>query len=147
MLFQSLKKTVDTIVRGAKKAQYDAIDNNLSTIADANTAQMVSGLNADGGQLGLYRSEPYARFKKAIGSRSPFGTVDLKLSGDFHSGVFARRKGDTITISSTDNKTGELTAKYGENIFGITEEKRNDIVNDQIIPELWDWYSKLIQQI
>lgn len=147
MLFQSIKKSVDTIVRGAKKAKYDAIDNNLATIADANVEQMTAGLNAEGGQLGLYRSEPYARFKKAIGSRSPFGVVDLKLSGDFHSGVFAQRRGDTITIFSRDSKTGDLVAKYGENTFGLTEQSRKGVANDQIIPEIWDWYSKLIQQI
>ena len=148
MLFQNIKKVADDIVKGANKAMYKALDDNLSTMADANREQLTFGIDSTGNEIKpLYRSEPYARLKKALGSRSPFGTPDLKLSGAFHSGIFSKRNNKTIVFGGRDSKTGDLTSKYGDNILGLTEENRNNITYNQIIPDLFGWYSAQIKRL
>jgi hypothetical protein len=146
MLFKSLNTACNNIVRNLKKEANKAIKNNLSTMRDYNVEQMEHGCNAEGGMIGDYRSEPYARLKKAIGSVAPFGNVDLKLTGDFHSATFAKRSGQNLLFGSKDRKTKELTAKYGGNIFGLTDENKTT-VTDQIIAETFDYVTTQIQKI
>jgi hypothetical protein len=146
MLFQSLKKASDNIVKNLSKEADKAIDNNLSTMRDLNVEQMEQGLNSDGKQIGLLRSEPYARAKKATGGVAPFGIPDLKLTGDFHAGTFAKKQGQSLQFGSTDSKTGELTSKYGKEIFGLTD-KNKTTTTDQILAETLDYVTTQIQMI
>jgi len=146
-MFENIKKIADEIKTGLEAAKWEAIDNNLSTMADANVYRIERGKNADGNKIGLLKSEPYARYKKSAGGIAPFGDVDLKYSGDFLSGLFAKRNNKTIIFGSTDEKSGMLQDKYGSNIFGLQEEQRTDIANGQIIPEIWDWIKTKMQRL
>ena len=60
--------------------------------------------------------------------------------------MFAKRSGDEITFSSTDWKTDALVDKYGP-IFGLTEESREDVINNYIFPIITDWLDQQIRQI
>lgn len=148
MLFKSIQTVSNNIARNLKQQAYKAIDNNLSTMADLNVAQMEKGLNSDGTEIGSYVSEPYARFKKAIGSIAPFGVVDLKFEGNLHSRTFAKRNGDNLVFGSTDEKTKQLKEKYDSNgeIFGLTKDNQIE-VTDQILAETFDYVTQQIQQI
>lgn len=145
-MFKSLQKSVNTIVRNLNKVAKNAINENLSVMADMNREQLTFGYNTEGGAVGLYRSEAYARLKKSIGSRSPFGTVDLKLTGDFHSGIFASRRGDDLIFGSTDGKTADLVSRYGP-ILGLTKESQTDVTDNYIFPIITDWIGQQIRQI
>ena len=146
-MFKSLSAAVNQIVRNLNKVANKAIDENLSVMADMNRDQLTFGINAEGGEVGLYQSEPYARLKKAIGGRAPFGTVDLKLTGDFHSGIFAKKSGKELRFGSTDTKQSMLSEKYGESIFGLTAENQTEVTNDYIFPIITDWLNSQLKQI
>ena len=47
--------------------------------------------------------------------------VTLFSTGAFQEAMFTRVEGDRLVTGSTDSKTEDLTAKYGESIFGLTE--------------------------
>jgi hypothetical protein len=96
-----------------------AVEDNEAEILDANAAQLSKGKDALGNFLDEYASDSYARFKKALGSEAPLGIPNLELEGDFKSGFILRTSGTEAFIDSTDDKTGRLEAKYGEDIFGI----------------------------
>lgn len=147
MLFKSLKNTVDTIVGDLKKVAIEAIDDTLPDIADKNREQLEKGLDSEGQIFSYYASENYARFKKAIGSIAPLGVTDLKLTGDFHSGIYAERAGDDLSMFSRDSKAGMLADKYGDNIFGLTDENKADITNNYIFPIITDWLNSQIRRI
>lgn len=91
-------------------------------ILDANTAQLSQGKNALGDFLQEYALDAYAEFKIALGSKAPKGTPDLFLEGDFYEGFILTVEGEDYLITSTDEKTTELTNKYGIDIFGLSEE-------------------------
>jgi len=146
MLFARIKKASDNIVKNLSKEADKAVNNNLSTMRDLNVEQMEQGINSDGKEIGQYRSEPYAKLKKAIGSRAPFGTPDLKLTGAFHSGTFTKKTGKNLIFGSTDKKSSDLSGKYGSEIFGLTKSNQTD-VTDQIIAETFDYVTKQIQTL
>ena len=74
-----------------------------------------------------YAFDAYAEFKQAIGSKAPFGIADLILEGDFVGGFVLKVSGLEIRITSEDEKTGDLAAKYGQDIFGLMEDSYNVI--------------------
>lgn len=146
VMFKSLSQAVNQIVRNLDKVGNKAIDENLAVMADMNREQLTFGINAEGGEVGAYRSESYARLKKSIGSRAPFGIPDLKLTGDFHSGIFAKRKGSELTFGGTDSKTSMLTEKY-DSILGLTEENRTDVKDNYIFPIITNWLGQQLRNI
>ena len=135
MLFDTTYKAVTTIVNNIEKYKSNSIDDALPYLADLNIEQRLKGLNADGQLItpGL-RSEAYANSKKSRGGRAPFGTPDLKDTGDFNSGQYAKKSRKMINFGSTDYKNKYLVARYGEKIHGLTEESRQEALADQLIP-------------
>jgi hypothetical protein len=107
---------------------------------DLNTDQLFSGKDANGQSLGQYRNPNYAAFKRSL---NPAGVVDLKLSGDFYQGFFARTDKFPITFSSTDEKTGELMQKYGTEIFGLNQDSLEEY-RQEIKPEIQKEYRKVL---
>ena len=135
MLFDTTYKAVTTIVNNIEKYKSNSIDDALPYLADLNIEQRAKGLNSDGQLItpGL-RNEAYANAKKSRGGRAPFGTPDLKDTGVFNSGQYAKKSGKMINFGSTDEKNSDLVAKYGEKIHGLTEESREEALADQLIP-------------
>ncbi len=99
-----------------------AIIENQEEILDLNVAQLEVGKDALGELLDDYASDAYAQFKQALGSKSPLGTPDLILEGDFTEGFVLKVDGADFFITSTDEKKDRLRDKYGEDIFGLSEE-------------------------
>ena len=72
--------------------------------------------------LPMYRSIYYADMKAEM--RSGRELTDLFLTGSFQGGFYLVVDGDTYGITSDDSKTSKLIAKYGENIFGLTDDNK-----------------------
>lgn len=106
--------------------------NNESVVADLNADQMLEGLDREGNPIRpTYASPEYAALKQRLNPRPTTGTPDLRLTGAFQRKIFLRFVQDAFELDSTDEKTEELVFKYGDVIFGLTEESR------QKIPELF----------
>jgi hypothetical protein len=112
-----------TALEGVDEYYQRAVLENQGFILDSNIAQLETGRDSLGNFLREYASEDYAVFKQMIGSKAPFGIADLKLTGDFYSGFTLTFEGDSFRITSTDEKTEHLRAKYGNDIFGLAQER------------------------
>jgi hypothetical protein len=105
------------------------------TIADLQVSQLVEGKTEKNTSIQpKYQSKVYAQMKKAIGAKPRLGTPDLKVTGDFHSGIYAKVEKDYIVTDSTDSKTGKLTDKYPD-IWGLTKRNQAEL-NKEIKPVL-----------
>lgn len=104
-----------------------AIVENQEELLDLNIAQLESGKDSLGAFLDQYASDAYAKFKKFHGSQAPLGIPDLKLEGDFHSGFILKADGSEFIFTSTDEKKDRLVDKYGEDIFGLSEDSLSSI--------------------
>lgn len=103
----------------------EAMVDHKEEIIDLNTSQLEAGLNKHGEAIfPEYESEEYAKLKKAMGSKAPFGIPDLKVEGDFYEGFYAESyltntEGMSgLFVDSHDSKSDKLESKY-TGIFGI----------------------------
>lgn len=60
------------------------------------------------------------RIKLAKGQ--PVDRVTLNDTGAFYAGIYIDTTNNKLTVMSADEKTGELVAKYGEDILGLNED-------------------------
>ena len=77
------------------------------------------------------------------GKGQPYDRVTLKDEGDFYRNFVLEADKFPVTTMSTDLKTGKLAEKYGSEIFGFTDESKNEIVQE-IKPDVQNYYRSLI---
>lgn len=122
MDFSTLQSNVSRVIKDLDKIVLDSAMELKDTIADLNVKQLEDGKRENGNSIvPEYQSPNYAKTKKAIGARPTLGTPDLKLTGDFHSGIYADLRGNYIYTYSTDSKADSLNSRYRQ-IFGLTKE-------------------------
>jgi hypothetical protein len=66
------------------------------------------------------------KIKKSKGQ--PTDRVTLKDTGDFHDSFYVKFERDQFIILASDVKAGKLVAKYGFEIFGLSEEDLIDLL-------------------
>lgn len=103
-------------------------------IIDLNTSQLEKGKLSTGENISPdYKLSEYARFKKSRGSIAPLGVPDLKLEGDFYEGFNIDKVSGGILIDSDDSKASKLEDKYSSNIYGLTDQNKEE-VKEMILP-------------
>jgi hypothetical protein len=120
----------------------DIVAENETLLVDMNTAQLMQGLDADSVQLKKYASEHYAMMKASL---NPRHVTDLNLTGAFHRSFVAITDKWPVMFSASDSKTDELTKKYGENIFGLTEKNKTLLAQEYIKEPIIKYYRNLFQ--
>ena len=80
------------------------------------------GINSDNKKIADYA--PYTSTTIAIKrlKGQPTNRVTLRDTGDFHASFFLDIDDYKFYIDSTDDKVNKLALKYGENIFGLTDD-------------------------
>lgn len=114
------------------------IENSLIQTApkyvELQRAQMFSGIDSDGKKIRRIgaKYEVYAPKTIAIKERKgqPTDRVTLKDAGDFQSDVFAETREDGIASGSMDSKSNKLQEDYGQKIFGLSDNPKQEYIND-----------------
>lgn len=135
-------------------------EKNSKAMVLMNMGQLFIGKNSKGENLRPYApwkmedGTEYADFKEELNPRPGWGNPDLKLTGSFYKGMFAKLEGDNIIQDSTDKKSEWLKKHYdgddselpldGEsNIFGLTDENHVHFVQEVYYPD----FKKEIQAV
>jgi hypothetical protein len=101
------------------------IENTGKEIIQLNTIEQLykNSIDSFGRKLTLYSSPLYAIDKSRLNPLPGLFHPDLYFTGDFYRGFYVTAGYTGIyTIDSSDSKTGKLEAKYGKEIFGLTEQ-------------------------
>mgnify|MGYP006943063230 CR=1 FL=1 len=108
----------------------DVIENHEQHLIDLNHGQLQQGQDSEGEYLREYQSIAYALEKYKMNSSAGFGNPDLRYTGAFYSGwsLYIDTKG--FFYDSGDDKTSDLVAKYGENIFGLRKDNLEAFVDN-----------------
>lgn len=81
---------------------------------------------------------PYTDFtieyKHAKGQ--PTNRVTLRDTGDFYRSFYVSTNGKSFKIHAKDWKTEDLEAKYGSQIFGLSDENIQSLKTDYLLPGL-----------
>ena len=128
-------RTINSLLTSVQKLDMEfLIENSLIETSEnykgLQKDQMIHGLNSKGTQIGKYRSPAYAQKKSSMNPLAGEGNVDLKLTGDFYSGIFTDVRSDGILVDSADQKSEALQQKYGETIFGLDDDNKQEYVNE-----------------
>ncbi|PHJ59272.1 hypothetical protein VF04_35005 [Nostoc linckia z7] len=116
----SLHRGIDKAIQQAIPITARAMQDSKQVAEAAQRDQMLHGKDKNGNPIGKYRSGVYAIDKYRLSSLAGLGFADLKLTGAFHRGIFLKVNGDSYGFDSTDSKTGKLTTKYGDRIWGLS---------------------------
>ena len=100
---------------------YDIVTANDWRVVEAQKDQMMSGKDSAGEDIApSYYSDAYADMKQRMNRHPDFGTPDLRLTGAFYDAFYLNF--NTMIVTSSDPKTPSLMEKYGNKIFGLSEE-------------------------
>lgn len=92
---------------------------------------LVDGIRNDGSQI----EPPYTQYTintkiAKDGSSAIVDHVTLRDTGEFHEGIYIRKTANQIRFYSSDSKSSKLQGKYGEDIFGLTDENLNKVLSN-----------------
>lgn len=93
----------------------EVVKENEQSILDKNRIQLTYGFNSDGDYLNPPYTIRYAAKKRG---KAPYGVPDLFNTGAFYSSLLF---GDKFRIESNIHYAKHLVKRYGDNIFGISE--------------------------
>ena len=114
----------------------DVDANTFILHSNANEQLFEQGRNALGVEIASYA--PYRPYtieqKKKKGQ--PYDRVTLRDTGAFEKSFAIKIGRNEFYIDSDDWKTEKLVKKYGEEIFGLTDENLNELKEKIILPDL-----------
>lgn len=139
-VIEQLRDKVATFERGLSSGEYikTIIEDNEAYIVEMNSEEQLyeQGINRLGVSIADYA--PYSPItidiKKEKGQ--PYDRVTLRDYGDFHSSFYIDADNEKFKIGATDEKTDSLVKKYSAYILGLTEEHKQELIDDYIAPEL-----------
>lgn len=114
------------------------IEDNEPFILDMNSEDQLyeQGINRTGVKIESYM--PYSPITIEIkqGKGQPTNRVTLRDEGDFEASFYLIVNDEQFEITASDIKTEDLVYKYGEEIFGLTEENLSELIWQYIYPAL-----------
>lgn len=107
-------------------------------ICDMNSENQLfeKGITREGIKINSYA--PYSKNTIAvkIAKGQPTNRVTLRDTGEFHASFVVYTDDTKFFIDAKDWKTNKLGEKYGEEIFGLTDENINELIWEYIYPAL-----------
>lgn len=116
--------------------------SNSGLIADNIREQLSVGKAGDNTAVGIYSSLSYANRKSRI-SKAPFGTVDLRLSGNLYDELFVDLSLNKVEIGSKVDYSKFQVKRYGQRIYENTP-KNAEKVRDKNSRDTVATYSKAL---
>lgn len=126
----------------------DAVRSKEDVIISAIANDQLYRRGIEGRGIKIMDYEPYTKatikIKKKKGQ--PTTRVTLRDTGSFHKSMFLVFDSEGFYVTSSDEKTGKLVARYGETIFRLTDENFNRILNKHIRRELVKQLKKAVRK-
>lgn len=111
----------------------DIIEEHRDEIVMLNQRQLYTKSETQkGAKLDPYRSTVYAEYKYAMNPLAGLGRPDLSLTGDFYKAFYVKVTKTTFEVDSRDKKAGHLKEKYGDEIFGLSDDSLAELTKDYI---------------
>ena len=99
----------------------DTLQKHSTELVGEQQDQWLHGENSQGEKIGKYKNKIYRRKKFDMNPLAGYGNVDLRLKKEFYRNTKVYFFSRSFFFTSTDDKKEKLTAKYGEEIFGLNK--------------------------
>lgn len=122
------------------------IEANGGEIIKMNAQEQLyaQGVNALGVSISDYKPYKPLTISIKMEKGQPYDRVTLRDEGDFHRSFFVEAGGDSFRIDATDGKRNKLVKKYGANIFGLTPENLQRLIDEIVRPAILTLRNDLI---
>lgn len=105
----------------------DLVKDNEKAVFQMNVDQLYSGVDAEGKEISpAYKPSTIKRKKK---KGDPHDRVTTRDEGDHHESIFAEYRTDEFELDAADFKRKYLVKKYGDKLYGLTEENIEKLIN------------------
>ena len=139
-IFTQLEENINAITDSFIMERLYEHGDILEEMENLQRAQMLDNKDAEGASLGGYKKGTEARNTKRVTKVTAGEPIILKDTGSFQSKVKAVVDKDKAKLTSTDEKTGEITKMFGEEVFGLSPEYlasfQNFIRYTNIVPKI-----------
>ena len=112
-------------------------------VLEANRDNLYAGRDANNVTISPPYKPSTVRWKKS--KRQPYDRVTLLDTGEFYDRFMMLYGDDEFEITSDDWKTGDLTRKYGLDIFGLNEQRIHELsesIKDTLLKDINILYSE-----
>ena len=145
-IIRRVKKTIDEIEKSLYPTLKQVFNNNKTIIEALNTDDQLYNNSIDSKGLTLKPSYAqstidYKRRNNQISVR-----VTLRDTGDFYDSVNVIAEDRQLIIESSVEYAKFLTAKYGKDILGVTNDNLEDFYNKYIAKEIDTNINKIIDK-
>lgn len=131
-------RTINNMLESVLKIDLpQAVDNSFDATkkdyVGLQKDQMFAGIRNDGEAInplhGRYTGYAQRTIDIKRSKGQVFTHVTLKDKEDFYKGVFMDPRSEGLVVDSLDEKTDSLTAYYGDEIFGLADERKQTFAN------------------
>lgn len=128
-----IQENLKNVKSNIKSIASRAVQDTEVEFLKLNVEQLEHGFDSQKKRLKKYRSKEYADFKSSLNSLPGNGNPDLILTGAFTESFNLNVSGDNFKIFASDQKANDLTKKYGDDIFGLTEESNEFYAQNPVL--------------
>lgn len=132
-LFQEIRRIED-----------DLIELNIEQIEDHTDSFGRALENANKRYNGVYSeaTEEISKLENPIAPKRAGEPYNFLWTGDFLSGFELRIENETVSLRSTGTGTGDKQLFFSgyKNLFGLTDESLNKVVNESLLPFFIEYY-------
>jgi hypothetical protein len=121
----------------------ESLNDSAERYVGLQKEQLFSGLNEQGKSI----LPEYTTRTKKIKARKgqPTDRVTLKDTGDFYNDIFLDVRDKEFVIDSADKKSGQIQKKYGQNIFGLTDDNQVSFIEETLKPLLIERIENVVE--
>jgi hypothetical protein len=139
-----LSRPFNDILKGLRNWQINAEKYVISEtkefeaeIIDMNVKNMDVALDNEGDSF-LHKYQ-----RRTIAYKETFGEPYLTDTGDFKDNMMIKFKKDYLALFSTDGKTPKVIEKFGREVFGLDEEKMEEL-REMVKPNIINRFRKTV---
>jgi hypothetical protein len=127
----SLVETLEAV--NLSKIASESLEQHEETIADLNASQMATGRRSDGSEiLPSYADLTIELKSQKSGLAGVTDRVTLFDQGDHYRQLYADVQGEKIEFGSKDPKSEKLQEKYGDKIYGLGPDAKEELVEGHL---------------
>ena len=121
-IFNTLEENIAQITESFIMENLYKNQDVLDALVDLQREQMLDNKDSEGTSFGGYKKATEARNTKRVTKVTAGDPIILKDTGEFHSKLKAVVDKDKAKLTSTSDKTDKITAMYGDEVFGLSEQ-------------------------
>lgn len=124
---QNVIDSLQSFEKDREQILMNLVKDHNNEVLQMNVDQLFSGIDADGKAISPAYAASTIKAKKRKGD--PYNRVTTRDEGNHHESIFSTYRSDEFELDAADPVKKYLVRKYGEKLYGLTEENIERLTN------------------